>query len=67
MEAKIVRELQALGVCATADGKEPRKLTPADMQKLTYLPCVIKVRNILADLEICLTPESSSILKLKPR
>ena len=38
-----MEELQALGVCATADGKEPRKLTPADIQKLTYLPCVIKV------------------------
>lgn len=67
VEAKIVRELQALGVCATADGKEPRKLTPADMQKLTYLPCVVKVSNTPADLDICPTPESSSILKLKPR
>ena len=67
VEAKIVRELQVLGVCATADGKEPRRLTPADMQKLTYLPCVVKVSNTPADLDICPTPESSGILKVTPK
>ena len=67
VEAKIVRELHALGVCATADGKEPRKLTPADMQKLTYLPCVIKVSKTPAVLGTCPTPESFDILNLKPR
>ncbi len=44
VEAKIVRELQELGVCPSREGAAPRALTPADLSKLSYLQCVIKVR-----------------------
>ena len=45
VEAKIVQELQVVGVCASTKGAPTRRLTPADLQKLSYLKCVIKVRD----------------------
>ena len=45
IEAKLVQELQDIGVCASIEGKPPRKLIAADLQKLSYLQCVIKVRD----------------------
>ena len=44
IEARILHELQELGVYSDVQGKPSRALTYADIQKLTYLQCVIKVR-----------------------
>ncbi len=44
MEAKIVAELQSLGLMPTAENPQPRELTYSDACELTYLQAVIKVR-----------------------
>ena len=44
VEAKIVAELQQLGLMPTAEQPEPRDLQYADMSELTYLQAVVKVR-----------------------
>ena len=43
IEAKIVRELDGLGLLATSDKPQPRALQYEDLSKLTYLNLVIKV------------------------
>ncbi len=48
VEAKIVQELREIGVCPSREGVPPRALTLADLPKLSYLQCVIKVRAIPA-------------------
>ena len=47
VEAKIVEELQALGVMPSAERPQARELTYADTCELTYLQAVIKVRALL--------------------
>ena len=39
-----MQELQDVGVCPSKEGAPPRALTLADLSKLSYLQCVIKVR-----------------------
>jgi len=43
VEAKIVAELQSLGLMPTAENPQPRELTYSDTCELTYLQAVIKV------------------------
>ena len=43
VEAKIVAELQRLGLMPTAEQPQPRDLEYADMSELTYLQAVVKV------------------------
>lgn len=43
IEAKIVDELDGLGLLATSDKPQPRALQYEDLSKLTYLNLVIKV------------------------
>ena len=43
VEAKVVAELDAVGLLATPDRPEPRCMEHADLARLTYLQCVIKV------------------------
>ena len=43
VEAKIVAELRALGIMASAERPQGRELTFADTCELTYLQAVIKV------------------------
>ena len=45
VEAKILQELQDIGVYSDVKGTPSRRLTHADIPKLTYLQCVIKVCN----------------------
>ena len=45
VEAKIVAELQRLGLMPTAEQPQPRDLEYADMSELTYLQAVVKVRS----------------------
>ena len=42
-EHKVVAELQALGLLATAEAPVPRLFSSADLSKLPYLTLVIKV------------------------
>ena len=44
VEAKIVEELRSLGLLATPQQPQPRALEHADLSKLTYLSCAVKVR-----------------------
>lgn len=44
VEAKIGAELQSLGLMATTEQPDPRKLAYSDLCELTYLQAVIKVR-----------------------
>ena len=46
VEARIVAELQALGVMPSAEHPHARELTYADTCELNYLQAVIKVRPI---------------------
>ena len=43
IEAKIVQELDSLGLLATSSNPQPRELQHEDLSKLTYLNMVIKV------------------------
>jgi cytochrome P450 len=45
VEAKIVEELRALGLLATAERPVPRPIEWEDINKLTYLNAVIKVSS----------------------
>lgn len=45
IEARIVEELERLGLLATPDKPQPRALQYEDLSKLTYLNLVIKVRH----------------------
>jgi hypothetical protein len=45
VEAKIVAELDSLGLLATAAQPQPRQLQYEDLSKLTYLNMVIKARR----------------------
>ena len=45
VEALIVKELQSLGLLATPQQPRPRLIEHADLGKLTYLGCAIKVRR----------------------
>lgn len=42
--AKLEAELDAAGLLVTAERREPRAFTFADISKLRYLDCIIKVR-----------------------
>ena len=54
VEARLLEELRDLGlVCNGPD--RPRMLTPADVQRLAYLHCVIKVCSI------CIYPCESAV------
>ena len=44
VEARLLEELRDLGLLCGGAERPPRMLTPADVQKLAYLHCVIKVR-----------------------
>ncbi len=44
VEAKIIAELDSLGLSITPQRQHPRKMTYADLNKLTYLNATIKVR-----------------------
>ena len=46
VEAKVVQELQRLGLCASAQRPEPRQLAYADLAELAYLQAVVKVCRI---------------------
>ena len=46
VEAKVVQELQRLGLCASAQRPEPRQLAYADLAELAYLQAVVKVCSI---------------------
>ncbi len=46
VEAKIVDELEGLGLLGTPDKPVPRPIEWDDIQKLTYLNAVIKVCNL---------------------
>ena len=48
MEAKILEELDSLGLSTTAERPHPRRLTYADLGKLNYLQAVIKVSHPLS-------------------
>ena len=57
VEAKIVAELQQLGLMPTAQQPQPRDLEYADMSELTYLQAVVKVQACmsgLANLKVCI-------------
>ena len=43
VEAKVIAELDAVGLLATSDKPEPRCMEHADLARLSYLQCVIKV------------------------
>ena len=45
VEANVAAELDAVGLLATPDRPEPRCMEHADLTRLTYLQCVIKVRS----------------------
>lgn len=44
VEARIVEELRSHGLLATPERPQPRALEHADLSKLTYLSCAVKVR-----------------------
>ncbi len=46
VEARIVDELRGLGLLATPQQPQPRALEHADLSKLTYLSCAVKVRQL---------------------
>ena len=46
VEARIVDELRGLGLLATPQQPQPRPLEHADLSKLTYLSCAVKVRRL---------------------
>ena len=46
IEAKVLAELDELELLATPQRPSPRNLTSADLSKLVYLNCVIKVLHI---------------------
>ncbi len=48
VEARVVQELDALGLLVTPDRHHTRKPEYADIARLTYLKCVIKVRCCLS-------------------
>ena len=67
IEAKIVEELDSLGLLATESRPKPRELTYGDLSKLTYINLVIKAchpllpRLVLANLHMSWNePESSA-------
>ena len=43
VEAQIMEELRSLGLLATPQQPQPRALEHADLSKLTYLSCAVKV------------------------
>ena len=43
MEARVAAELAAAGLLATPERPQPRCMEHADLARLTYLQCVIKV------------------------
>jgi len=43
VEARVVEELRGLGLLATPEQPQPRALEHADLSRLTYLTCAIKV------------------------
>ena len=43
-EARMVQELQGIGLLATPAAPVPRSSTPADLSKLPYMACIMKVR-----------------------
>ena len=46
VEARIVEELRGLGLLATPQQPQPRALEHADLSKLIYLSCAVKVRQL---------------------
>ena len=45
VENKIIAELDSLGLSITAERPHPRKMTYADLGKLTYLQATIKASS----------------------
>lgn len=52
VEAKIAAELASLGLLATPEQPNPKPLEYADISKLTYLSCVIKVQQLHLSLSV---------------
>lgn len=46
MEAKILDELESLGLMATPERPQPRQLEYSDLNRLPYLQAVIKVCSL---------------------
>lgn len=55
VEHKVVEELDQLGLLATSERPTPRSLELADLSRLTYLNCVIKVctKELSVDVRVC--------------
>ncbi len=45
VEARLAAELDEAGLLVTPERPQPRDLTHADLSRLTYLNCVLKVRQ----------------------
>lgn len=54
IEAKIVQELDSLGLLANKGNPQPRELQYEDLSKLTYLNMVIKVCGPCASKDVSL-------------
>jgi hypothetical protein len=64
VEAKVVAELDRLGLLATPERPRPRPLEFPDLNQLSYLSCVIKVQAFVHSLKIkaCLPPQTVKML-----
>ncbi len=60
VERKVVQELDLLGLLATPERPNPRSIEYADLSRLTYLNCVIKVRLGLVTLVPCFLADVSA-------
>ena len=47
VEARVAAELAAAGLLATPERPQPRSMEHADLARLTYLQCVIKVGSFM--------------------
>lgn len=56
VEARVVEELDALQLLATAERPAPRSPEYADIARLTYLKCVIKVHALVSLIPFSLYP-----------
>ena len=47
VEARVAAELDSVGLLATPDRLQPRVMEHADLARLPYLQCVIKVKPLI--------------------